>query len=561
MEVLPGNPGDNLDICIAFLNEAADAGAQRVLFPAQCFSDILPGDLGRRAAFRADCLRCGYRLLDAARELEVEVTFGNYTENGDAAVWISHEGGVRVFSLHDPAHVWVVSGRVGYALESRAKSLPRGLEGAVIFGDVARGGEGTLDLDAEELAYPVLRVGRVGIQSQGKRVQGFDGSSWFRMPGQGAQWARPWQQMLLYAGEASWAPESVTAGAPVEISPWAGPWEAFNSRRFQDLGEIVRRFLARAGISRVVVGVSGGVDSSTSAAFFTRLLGPRQVLAVGMPGIYNTRTTQELSRELVENLGCWYAEVPVADSVDWTRKQIQGLGITRPGEQSEIRLSDFDFENVTARDRGGRVLAALASGFGGVFASTGNKAELAVGYCTLYGDLAGFLAPLGDLWKGEIYALAQYLNEVEFCGEIIPRGVFAVHPSAELSSEQNPDRGGGDPLLYWYHDYLLRYWVEQGGSPEEVLRAYLNAQVESLLGLRRKLQGPFKNPEYFVADLERWWGAYQGIAIAKRLQAPPAVDLSGRYFGGGAAECLAPAYYGRSYGELRAKVLGGKKRG
>jgi NAD+ synthase (glutamine-hydrolysing) len=381
------------------------------------------------------------------------------------------------------------------------------------------------------------------------------------MPGQLAIRAPLWQQMLLCPWEHSLGTELLSYETQaVERSPWAGPWESFAPRRFLDLNEMVRRFLARAKISRVVVGVSGGIDSSTTAAFFTRLLGPRQVLAVGMPGIYNTRTTQEQARELVENLGCWYAEVPVADSVDWTRRQIQGLGIVRPGEQSEIRLSDFDFENVTARDRGGRVLAALASGFGGVFAATGNKAELAVGYCTLYGDLAGFLAPLGDLWKGEVYALAQYLNEVEFCGNVIPAGAFSVHPSAELSVEQNPERGGGDPLVYWYHDYLLRYWVEQSGTPEDVLRAYLSGTVDELLGLQIKLQGHFKSAELFVQDLERWWGAYQGIAVAKRMQAPPVVDLSGRHFSEGAAESLAPPYYGRVYADLRAKALGGKRK-
>jgi hypothetical protein len=168
MEVLSSDPNDNLDVCIAFLHEAVDAGAERVLFPAQCFSDILSSELGRRPSFRADCLRCGYRLLDAAREIDIQVTFGNYTENGDAAVWISHAGGVRVFSLQESAHPWVVVDKVGYALESRVKLVPRGLECAVFFGDLPSHDHGRDLAVMPDATCPTMKVGRVGNTGSGK---------------------------------------------------------------------------------------------------------------------------------------------------------------------------------------------------------------------------------------------------------------------------------------------------------------------------------------------------------------------------------------------------------
>lgn len=562
MEVLPGRPLDNFEVCLAFLREAADSGADSVIYPAQCFSGLLPTDLGLRSAFRSECLRLGYRLLDEARDVGIKVVFGNYTENGDAAVWVSQEHGVRVHSLKEPGHPWVVVDRIGYALASRAVIQPKGLEGMVLFNDQTCGGHPEHLFRTEDILCPVWFVDRLGLQTSGKGLRGFRGDSWYREPGMHPVVAQVWQQQVLcpWEGQFISADQLMENTGLEEVSPWAGPWERFDSKVFLDLGEMVRRFLDRSKMGKVVVGVSGGIDSSTTAAFFSRLVGPSSVLAVSMPGIYTSDTTRNQARELASRLGCWFAEIPVAESVDWTRQQIQGVAILREGSHSEIRLSDFDFENVTARDRGARVLAAIASGFGGVFAGTGNKAELAVGYCTLYGDQTGFLAPLGDLWKGQVYALAAYLNQVEFCGEVIPHGTFQVHPSAELSSAQNPEKGHGDPLTYWYHDYLLRYWVERHGSPEEVLRAFLADELEGLLGMRKKLQKLFRSPEEFIDDMERWWLAYQGIAVAKRMQAPPVVELSGAPFGAFAPEGAGALYWGSAYQDLRKKALAGKKR-
>ena len=110
-----------------------------------------------------------------------------------------------------------------------------------------------------------------------------------------------------------------------------------------------------------------------------------------------------------------------------------------------------------------------------------------VGYATLYGDHAGFTAPLADLWKHQVYALGRYLNREVFKREVIPKRAFEVHPSAELSESQNPEAGGGDPLVYDYHDKLFERWMQswERSSPEEILEWYEAGTLETQLGLER----------------------------------------------------------------------------
>ena len=133
-------------------------------------------------------------------------------------------------------------------------------------------------------------------------------------------------------------------------------------------------------------------------------------------------------------------------------KTIEQLGQTpihnyATGEDSKLTITPFATENIQARDRGARVIAGLAASFGGGFSCNSNKAEMTVGYATFYGDIAGVLALLGDLWKHQVYALGHYLNEEVFHKEVIPEQIFTIKPSAELSEAQTVGNGG-DPLVY-----------------------------------------------------------------------------------------------------------------
>jgi NAD+ synthase (glutamine-hydrolysing) len=321
-------------------------------------------------------------------------------------------------------------------------------------------------------------------------------------------------------------------------------------------------FLASTGLKKVVIGISGGIDSAVVAALFREFLPPEHLLLVNMPSRFNSATTRSLASRLAVNLGCLYAEVPIEDSLTVTRARLHGLeAASADGAHRVIlKLEGLADENAQARDRGSGVLAALASAFGAVFSCNANKAELTVGYGTLYGDIAGFLAPLGDLWKHDVYALGRHLNGVVYACEAIPSGIFDLVPSAELGVHHAVDEGKGDPLFYPYHDGLFFAWVQRWNraTPEEILEWYAAGTLTEELKLPESLdlKKLFPTAADFVADVERWWNLYNGIGVAKRVQAPPVLAVSSRSFGFDHRESLGPPVYTQRYGELKKNLLG-----
>ena len=169
-----------------------------------------------------------------------------------------------------------------------------------------------------------------------------------------------------------------------------------------------------------------------------------------------------------------------------------------------------------------------------------------------------FLAALADLWKHQVYALAYYMNQSVYNRELIPQGIIDIVPSAELSSAQNVDEGKGDPLKYPYHDYLFRSFIErwEKATPEDILEWYSAGTLEDQLGCEPGVvQHYFPTAQSFITDLERWWNLFTGMAIAKRIQAPPILAISRRAYGFDHREAQDGPYYTRKYRELKAKLL------
>ncbi|MBQ5540887.1 MAG: NAD(+) synthase, partial [Bacteroidales bacterium] len=324
----------------------------------------------------------------------------------------------------------------------------------------------------------------------------------------------------------------------------------------------IRNYMKQSGLKKVVIGASGGVDSTLAAALYAEAIGKENLLLVNMPTKFNSQTTIGIAQKLAANLGCWYTSVPVSESAALTKRQIDGLKPTNSkGENIEINLSSFNMENVQARDRGSRILAAIASAWGAVFTNNGNKTETTVGYATLYGDVAGFLAALGDLWKHTVYDLCRYINREK---EIVPKEVLTLKPSAELSENQAVDKGLGDPIIYPYHDRLfeaLQQWWNRAPL-DGILQHYLDGDLAAYLNhgedtelTEDLIKTNFPDAKSFTADLERWYKLFKGMGVAKRIQAPPIIAVTRRAYGFDYRESAIQPYFTRKYLELKEKAL------
>lgn len=402
---------------------------------------------------------------------------------------------------------------------------------------------------------PLIYLNACGVQNNGKTLYTFDGSSAiYNADGTLCYSAAKYTDSIFTTELAS-----INTLPPVTYSPDSIA-DIYAAIRYG-----VSEFMQSIGMNRVVIGASGGVDSAVAAALFVDVLGPDNVLLVNMPTRFNSETTKSLAKELAMALGCNYTTIPVHDSAEHTMEQLQTATFEHLGNEYKFSLSpsSFVYENIQARDRSGRILAAVAASWNAGFTCNANKSETTVGYSTLYGDHAGFLAALADLWKHQIYALADYLNDRVFGREVVPRGTIDIVPSAELSDAQNVDEGKGDPIVYPYHDYLFKSFVEgwNRATPEDILGWYRDGVLEQKLGCRPEIVNEtFATAVDFINDLERWWRQFSGMGLAKRIQAPPIIAVSRRAFGFDLRESQCGVYYSKRYYELKASMLENPRR-
>lgn len=265
-----------------------------------------------------------------------------------------------------------------------------------------------------------------------------------------------------------------------------------------------RDYVRKCGFSSVVIGLSGGIDSSLVATIAAEALGPENVLGVSMPGPYSSERSLLDARELARNLGIRFEELPIGETYNAYRKALDSVFAGLPEDATE--------ENIQARIRG-NLLMALSNKFGSLVLSTGNKSELAVGYCTLYGDMAGGLAVISDIPKVMVYELARAMNALR---PAIPASVFTKAPSAELRANQT-DQDTLPP--YDVLDRILKAYVEDLKGVEEIADLY-----ELPIALVRDVAGRVDRNEY------------------KRQQAAPGLKVTSKAFSVGRRFPIAQRY-------------------
>ncbi len=256
----------------------------------------------------------------------------------------------------------------------------------------------------------------------------------------------------------------------------------------------VRDYLHKTGFTKAVLGLSGGIDSAVTAVIACKALGPENVLCVAMSSPYTAQYSVDDARTLAENLGCGFELIPIAQTMEAYRQSLAPLFVGLAEDATE--------QNIQARIRG-NLLMALSNKGNRLLLTTGNKSEMAVGYCTLYGDMSGGLAVIADVPKIMVYQLAQLMNQA---GEVIPERIITRPPTAELK----PDQCDQDDLPpYEVLDVVLQAYLEDHESIETIAAGGIDIQLVRDIVRRIKLN------EY------------------KRKQAPLGIKVTTKAFGPG----------------------------
>lgn len=388
----------------------------------------------------------------------------------------------------------------------------------------------------KDSGLPILYVNAVGLESNVKNLIWFDGNSAFINAKGEFTWRASQHRAELGIFESGTKKEL----QPVQLSGTAEIHSAIIAA--------MREFLAP--FKRVIIGLSGGIDSAVDLALAVEAVGSEKLLAINMPTIFNSPTTQRLAAQCAKNLGVEYRVVPIQSLVDAHVKTLLDAGFSAP--------TGLVLENLQARIRGSSIQATIAQMEGGVFLNNANKTEMALNYFTMYGDGAGAAAFLGDQWKGQIYELARFTNkraEEKKQTKPIPEGIISLVPSAELSAEQNVDEGKGDPIFYPYHDKLLLAFTEARWDPTMVLAHALAGNLEKKLGCEKgTIQKYFPTRAAFVQNLEWAWRQYN--IEFKRAQTPPVFLASRRAFGFDRRDTIAAGYFTEEYQRIKRHYLG-----
>ena len=342
---------------------------------------------------------------------------------------------------------------------------------------------------AERYHMPVIFVNQVG----GNDSLVFDGSSVaLDREGNIRAQARSFDEDLVYFD---------TASEHGDVHPQV---EEEEEAVFRALVVGTRDYVRKCGFQTVLIGLSGGIDSSLTAAIAAEALGKDNVVGVAMPGLYSSPGSLEDARVLAVNLGIRFEVLPITEIF---RSYLEALRPPFTGLPADVTE-----ENIQARIRG-NLLMALSNKFRSLVLSTGNKSELSVGYCTLYGDMAGGLAVISDIPKTMVYRLAAIVNHER---EVIPRAVLEKPPSAEL----RPDQKDTDSLPpYEVLDVILKAYIEDYETPQQIAENY---GID--LGLVRSITARVDGNEY------------------KRQQSPPGLKVTSKAFGIGRRFPIAQRY-------------------
>jgi NAD+ synthase/NAD+ synthase (glutamine-hydrolysing) len=477
---------------LEFSRRAAESGANVVVFPELSLTGYPPRDLLEKESFLNRTEQHLERLAADCAPLDVSIICGTVTRTGastgleiynSAAVL---EGGSIKFRQHKMLlPTYDVFDEARY-FEPAAKQSPLALGDAVsalticedIWNDKQYWERRRYSRDpVEELAAAGARI-LISINAspyhmgkRGQRTEIFAATArHFRVPVVYVNQVGGNDQLLFDGTSFAMNPEGevIACAASFEEDLVLMDTQTLTGDRHDNLSDEceavysalamgTRDYIRKCGFERVIIGLSGGIDSALTAAIAVDAVGKENVIGVGMPGPYSSEHSVSDARDLARNLGIRFELIPIKDQYGAFLNVLEplfegaGIGVTEENLQSRLR---------------GVTLMALSNKWGALVLTTGNKSELAVGYCTLYGDMCGGLAVISDVPKTLVYSLARVANQRH--AGAIPENTFTKPPSAEL----RPDQKDTDSLPpYEILDQILRLYIENNEAPQRIAEA------------------------------------------------------------------------------------------
>jgi NAD+ synthase (glutamine-hydrolysing) len=620
MRVMPGKPQANVDTMLRLIKEAKSEKADLIAFPELCVSGYLIGDLWNNDRFCYDMIEYNAVIRQASLDEKIAVVWGNvYIKKSDDAGDVGFDGRKKRFNAvyisdgdvfdsrfkrllpsyrifddkryfypgEDNTPVRLPGGKqIGleicedlwckdYAINPTKELLKNGADVIINISaspfsvDKSRARDNAiayLKKQDEANFVPFLYVNCVGVQDNGKNIVTFDGDSRvYNNDGRKIDVGlSPYEEGVIYAG---------IDGRGVKADQVYSTGKT--ARHDFDRAPIVQKFDAiiaaykyvfyeLIGKSKFIFGLSGGVDSAVNCALAVIAVGKENVLGFNLPSAYNSDLTKDAARSLAQKLGIKYDVIPIENFVKAAEQTFAGIDFGDPAKALLI------WENIQAKIRGTMLLSTLAAINSGVMVNNGNKVETATGYATLYGDVNGIFAPLGDLTKIEVFEMAKHINR-NF-GDVIPETLipdddmnFVVAPSAELKEKQF------DPFWWGLDDKIIESFQNYRRlAPETLLEWYREdwKHCATMLGVKESLFSKYgvgvgeDNPETilnrnkrFVDHIE-WLVKLMQKSVFKRIQSPPIVILSKSAYGFDYRESQLPVYFTKCFGELKVTLTG-----
>jgi NAD+ synthase (glutamine-hydrolysing) len=408
-------------------------------------------------------------------------------------------------------------------------------------------------------------VNPVGAQNNGKNIVPFDGAS--TIYGEDAQpkviAAEQYKPQLISAKTTELRGPSIIRHEKPKIGQKLDAIIA-------GMKHLPRMMHGGDTMPKIVIGASGGIDSSVALYVATKAAGAEKVLAVNMPTSINERETIE-SAELTANaLGLTLISVPITDIVDAVHNTMKQHVFSKLGMPQEDRYK-LTKENIQAKIRGTDNLSNIAAFYGGIFTNNGNKNEILRGYATLYGDVGGAIAILGDLTKAEVFALGQYINEIEgrevISTKLFPDALYRfakdkIPPKAALDESNRVD-----PIKFGYECALIDTFMDYNqASTVDILKCFQKGSLHTLIGAKLGKNAEFgyelmqrwnmHKPQNFVQHLEEMAFGLDW-AVFKHIQTPPLIMTGKNSFGSDYRESILPHELTRSHYRVKDSILAG----